>query len=163
MHFDFSVPIKKQKNHTQKVNIKLYHTIIKDVYCVAIIDINGNYYAKDIINGDQFIITSRSYNVKTNVYYSQQLVGDKRLQIFTNEKVKFFNMPWIHLPFAPGVGMLGNIVKSEFNEQLMFDLTRTFKLPKDNELSREAFLYYRDNYSEIYNNILIKYGVNKSI
>ena len=45
----------------------------------------------------------------------------------------------------------------------MFDLNKTFKMPKDNELAREAFLYFRDNYSEIYSNILKKYNVVESV
>ena len=163
MHFDFSVPIKKQKQKAQKVNLKLYDTIIKDIYCIATIDINGNYSALRLDNGESLLITSRSYHIKTNQYYCQKLLGNKRLEIITLNNKKNFDVPWLHLPFAPGVGMLGNIVQSKFNDGLMFDLTKTFKMPKDNELAREAFLYFRNNYSEIYNNILKKYNVIESI
>ncbi len=163
MHFDFSVPVKKQKNHTQKVKLKLYTNVIKNVYCVAIIDINGIYKALDINNGKEYIITSRSYNVKTTQYYSQQLIDNKRIQVISLNAINAFTAPWLYLPFAPGVGMLGNLVKSEINETLMFDLNKTFKMPKDNELARNAFLYFRDNYNVIYNNILNRYNVREPI
>lgn len=166
MHFDFSVPIKKQKQKTQKVNLKLYNTVVKNVYCVATIDINGNYKALRLDNGESLFITSRSYNIKTNQYYCQKLLNNKRLEIITLNNKKVFDVPWLHLPFAPGVGMIGDIVQSKFDgtgNRLMFDLTKTFKMPKDNEIAREAFLYFRDNYSEIYNNILIKYNVIESV
>jgi hypothetical protein len=163
MHFDFSVPVKKQKNHTQKVKLKLYTNVIKNVYCIAIIDINGIYKALNINTGEEYIITSRSYNVKTTQYYSQQLVNDKRIQVISLNPTKEFMAPWLYLPFAPGVGMLGNLVKSEISENLMFDLNKTFKMPKDNELARDAFLYFRDNYNVIYNNILNRYNVRESL
>ena len=162
MHFDFSVPIKKQRNHTQKVKLSLYDTLIKNVYCIATINSDGTYYALDIESGDSFLLTSRSYCVRTTQYYAQQLVNNKRIEVITLTKIKEFNAPWLYLPFAPGVGMLGNIVKSKFSDGLMFDLTKTFKMPKDNELAREAFLFYRENYAEIYQNILNKYGVTES-
>lgn len=161
MHFDFSVPVKKQRNPTQKVKLNLYETVVKNVYCVATIDINGMYYALDINSGDSFLLTSRSYCVKTTQFYSQQLVNNKRLEVITLNKVKEFTTPWLYLPFAPGVGMLGNIVKSKFSKGLMFDLTKTFNMPKTNEIARDAFLFFRDNYDTIYQNILTKYGVDR--
>ena len=105
MHFDFSVPVKKQKQKTQKVNLKLYNTIVKNVYCIATIDINGNYKALRLDDGESLLITSRSYNIKTNQFYCQKLIDNKRLEIITLQNKKEFNVPWLHLPFAPGVGM----------------------------------------------------------
>ena len=163
MIFDFSVPVKKQKSNNKKVNIKLYTIITKNVYCIATIDIDGNYRALNINTGESFIITSRSYHLKTNQYYSQQLIDDKRLGVITLDKKENFNRPWLYLPFAPGVGMVGNIVKSDINSTIMFDLNKTFVMPKNNSLSKEAFIYYKNNYKEIYSKILTKYNVAEPV
>lgn len=163
MHFDFSTPIKKSKKHSQPIKLNLYTTLTKDIYCVAGINLDGSYYAIDIQNGNKYLLTSKSYYIKTRIYYSQQLINNKRLQICTLNAIKEFNNPWLYLPFAPGVGLFGNIVKSNYNEnQIWFDLSRTFDMPRDNELSRNEFLYYRENYKEIYNNILTKYNARES-
>lgn len=163
MIFDFSIFEKKKKTNTQKTNIKLYNVVIKNVYCIATIDINGVYKAMDINTSETYLFTSSSYKIKTNQYYSQQLIDNKRLGVITLDKNKKFLSPWLYLPFAPGVGLIGNIVKSEINGELMFDLNKTFTMPKDNELARKAFIFYRENYTEIYNNILIKYDANESV
>ena len=163
MTFNFSVPIKKQKSSNKKLAVKLYTTITKNIYCVATIDIDGNYRAVDINTGNSFIITSRSYHLKTNQYYCQQLIDNKRLGIITLDKKEKFDRPWLYLPFAPGVGMVGNIVESNVNSVKMFDLNKTFIMPKTNPLSKEAFIYYKENYKEIYNKILTKYNVAESV
>lgn len=163
MRFDFSAPLKKNKTHTQKVKVNLYKTVRKNIYCVAIIDINGNYFARDIISGENYIITSRSYNIKTTICYSQQLVENKRIKGIKLKGIESFKTPWLYLPFAPGVGLLGNIVKTNYDSRLLFDLNQVFDMPKDNDFAREAFLYYRDNYETIYNCILTKYGVRESL
>lgn len=163
MHFDFSAPIKKSKKHSQPVKVKLYSTLIKDVYCVAGINLDGSYYAVNIETGDKYSLTSKSYHIQTRIYYSQQLIENKRLQVCTLNMIKGFDAPWLYLPFAPGVGLFGNIVKSNYYEnQVLFDLSRTFDMPRDNEISRNEFLYYRENYKEIYNNILTKYNARES-
>lgn len=160
MHFDFTVPVKKQKRQSQPIKVKLYDIVYKNVYCVAGINFDGTYHAINIATGENYIITSKSYHLKTKVYYAQQIIDNKRLQVNTLQNIKEFNVPWLYLPFAPGVGMVGNIVKSKCskNETLLFDLNRTFDMPKEHPLSRNEFLYFRDNYKDIYNNILKRYG-----
>lgn len=164
MHFDFTVPVKKQKRQSQSIKAKLYEVIYKNVCCVAGINFDGSYHAINVATGESYVITSKSYNLKTKVYYAQQLINNKRLQVCRLENVQEFKTPWLYLPFAPGVGMIGSIVKSKCSEDktLMFDLDRTFDMPREHPLSQNEFLYFRDNYKDIYNNILIRYG-RKSI
>ena len=163
MHFDFSVPVKKQKNSSQRVKVSFYTIVTKGVYCIADINIDGTYKAINILTGEEYIITSRSYQIKTCTCYCQQLVDNKRLQRITLDKIKKFDTPWLYLPFAPGVGMYGNIVKSKYNESYMFDLTKTFNMPTHNELAKTIFINFRNNYTEIYNNILKRYGIEQPV
>lgn len=160
MHFDFTVIAKKQKRQSQSVKINIYEVVEKNVYCVAGINSDGLYHAVNILTGEHYVITSKSYQLKTKTYYSQQLIDNKRLQVSTLKTIKNFNCPWLYLPFAPGVGLIGNIVRSKYSNQdvLLFDLQKTFDVPKEHPLYISEFLYFRDNYSSIYNNILKRYG-----
>lgn len=159
MHFDFSAVPKKNKSHSKPVKINIYQTIKKNVYCVAGIDLNGNYYAIDIQTNEKYIISSKSYSIKTRIYYSQHLIDGKRLQVIELKQQDLSNRPTFYLPFAPGVGLLGNLVQSKVsNNSIMFDLIRTFDMPKDNELACKEFLYFRNNYEKIRENIMNKYA-----
>lgn len=163
MHFDFSAVPKKNKSHSKPVKINIYQTIRKNVYCVASIDLNGNYYAIDIETNEKYIISSKSYSIKTKVYYGQQLINGKRLQVIELKQQDLSNRGALYLPFAPGVGLLGNLVQNKsLNNFIMFDLIRTFDMPKDNELACNEFLYFRNNYETIRENIMNKYA-NSSI
>lgn len=158
MHFDFSAPIKKTKQQNQ-VKLKLYEVVTKDICCVAGINLDGTYHAINIATGEDYLLTSRSYHLNTKTYYAQQIVSDNRIKIYSLQKHKHFNTPWLYLPFAPGVGMMGNLVKSKVsnNEVILFDLQRTFDMPIGHPLAKTEFLYFRDNYDIIYNNIIKKY------
>lgn len=159
MHFDFSAVPKKNKTHSKPVKINIYQTIKKNVYCVASIDLNGNYYAIDIETNKKYIISSKSYSIKTKVYYSQQLINGKRLQVIELKQQDLSNRGALYLPFAPGVGLLGDLVQSKVsNNVIMFDLIRTFDMPKENELACNKFLYFRNNYEKIRENIMNKYA-----
>lgn len=159
MHFDFTAVVKKNKKHSQPVKVSLYKTIKKDIYCVASIDLDGTYYAIDIETGNKYLISSASYNIKTKVFYSQQLIDNKRLQVNTLQQATHGNRKDLYLPFAPGVGLFGTLVKNTAinTDSIIFNLIRTFDMPKDNELSRNEFLYFRNNYMTIRENILKKY------
>ncbi len=159
MHFDFTAVVKKNKKHSQPIKLNLYKTIKKDIYCVASIDLNGTYYAIDIETGTKYSISSASYNIKTKVFYSQQLIDNKRLQVNLLQQAKINNRKDLYLPFAPGVGLFGNLVQNTAinSNSIIFNLIRTFDMPKDNELSRNEFLYFRNNYTIIRENILKKY------
>lgn len=160
MHFDFTAVVKKSKKHSQPVKTNLYRTIKKNVYCVAGIELDGTYYAIDIETNEKYIISSKSYNISTKVFYAQQLIDNKRLQVNILKQQTVSNSPDLYLPFAPGVGMLGNLVKNNVieNSSIIFDLIRTFDMPKENELACTEFLKFRNNYEEIRQNILKKYG-----
>lgn len=160
MYFDFKAVVKKNKKHSKPVKTDIYKVVKKDVYCVASIDLDGTYYAIDIQTNEKYIISSKSYNISTKVFYAQQLVNNKRLQVNVLKQQIVNNCPDLYLPVAPGVGMLGNLVKNNLIEGslIMFDLIRTFNMPKDNELARTEFLKFRNNYEEIRENILKKYG-----
>ena len=160
MVFDFSAPIKKSKKNVVRTTQKIYDVIQKNVICVCSIHYDGNYVAISLENGKELQITSKSYHIKTKNYYCQQLVEGKRVQAIQLDVKEEFNTPWLYLPFAAGVGMVGNIVKLNTinSEIIMFDLTRTFDMPKTHPLAISEFLYYRDNYKNIYNNICKRYG-----
>lgn len=159
MHFDFSIVPKKNKSHSNKIKTNIYTTIKKNVYCVAGINLNGTYYAIDIQTNEKYAISSRSYSIKTNVYYSQELINGKRLHITELKKRDTSKRPMIYLPFAPGVGLLGNLVKNNFIENnIMFDLIKTFDMPKDNEIACNEFFNFKNNYEEIRKNIVNKYA-----
>lgn len=160
MRFDFTATVKKQKRQSQSIKINIYEVVEKNVCCVAGINFDGLYHAVNISTGEHYVITSKSYRLKTKTYYAQQLISNKRLQVSTLKTIKEFNRPWLYLPFAPGVGLIGNVVKTKYLKDtvIMFDLQRTFDMPKEHPLSRSEFLYFRDNYSDIYNNILKRYG-----
>lgn len=158
--FNFSVVTKIKKSSGTKIgNSNWYKTVKKDVYCVCGIDIDGNYYAHDIINNIDYKFTSRSYNLKTKYLYCQQLIKGKRLQI-VELTIKEIKSPWLFLPFAPGVGLYGKLVKNTAinTENILFDLNKTFDIPKDNENYAPYFIFYRNNYDIIYPKILEKYG-----
>ena len=159
MHFDFSAVPKKNKSYSKPIKINIYQTIKKNVYCVASIDLYGNYYAIDIETNEKYIISSKSYSIKTRIYYSQHLIDGKRLQIIELKQQDLSNRKAFYLPFAPGVGLLGNLVQNKsLNNFIMFDLIRTFDMPKDNELACNEFLYLRNNYETIRENIMNKYA-----
>lgn len=158
--FNFTAATKIKKSSGIKTNkSNSYRVIEKDVYCVCGIDIEGNYYAHDIINNVDYKFTSRSYTLKTKSVYSQQLIKGKRLQVIelTDKEIK---APWLFLPFAPGVGLYGKLVKNVLlnAEHILFDLDRTFDIPKDNENYVPYFIFYRENYNIIYPKLLEKYG-----
>lgn len=160
MHFDFTAPVKKQRKQSQSIKLNIYEIVCKNVCCVAGINFDGSYHATNIATGENYVITSKSYHLKTKNYYAQQLVNNKRLQVCTLQINKNFDFPWLYLPFAPGVGMIGTVVKSKYSNDnvLLFDLERTFDMPKEHPLSQNEFLYFRNNYKDIYNNILKRYG-----
>ena len=131
MYFDFKAVVKKNKKHSKPVKTDIYKVVKKDVYCVASIDLDGTYYAIDIQTNEKYIISSKSYNISTKVFYAQQLVNNKRLQVNVLKQQIVNNCPDLYLPVAPGVGMLGNLVKNNLIEGslIMFDLIRTFNMP----------------------------------
>ena len=159
MHFDFSIVPKKNRAKSNKVKTNIYTIIKKNIYCVAGIDLDGTYYAIDIETNEKYIISSRSYSIKTNVYYSQELINGKRLHIIELKKRNVNNRPMIYLPFAPGVGLLGNLVKNTvIGNNIMFDLIKTFDMPKNNEIACNEFFNFKNNYEEIRKNIINKYA-----
>lgn len=157
--FTFTAPVKIKKSSGTKVKTTFYKTIKKEVYCVCGIDIDGNYYAHDIITGNDYKFTSRSYSLKTKTFYSQQLIKGKRIEV-----VKLVDnitkTPWIYLPFAPGIGLYGKLVENTVlsKSDILFDLDKTFSIPRDNDNYIPYFIFYRDNYNIIYPKILEKYG-----
>lgn len=159
MHFDFSIVPKKNRAKSNRVKTNIYTIIKKNIYCVAGIDLDGTYYAIDIETNEKYIISSRSYSIKTNVYYSQELINGKRLHIIELKKRNVNNRPMIYLPFAPGVGLLGNLVKNTvIGNNIMFDLIKTFDMPKNNEIACNEFFNFKNNYEEIRKNIINKYA-----
>lgn len=159
MHFDFSAVPKKNKSYSKPVKLNIYQTIKKNVYCVASIDLNGNYYAIDIQTNKKYVISSKSYSIKTRVYYGQQLVDGKRLQVIELKQQNLSNRFAFYLPFAPGVGLLGNLIQSKVSDNvILFDLINTFDMPKDNKLACDEFLYFKNNYEKIRENIINKYA-----
>ena len=163
MRFDFSAFQKKSKSKSNKVKTNIYTTIKKNIYCVAGINLDGTYYAVDIQTNEKYTISSRSYSIKTNIYYSQELIEGKRLHITELNKKDTSKRPTLYLPFAPGVGLLGNLVKNNVIENnIMFDLIKTFDMPKDNDIACREFFNFKDNYEEIRQNIINKYA-NSSI
>jgi len=159
MHFDFSVISKKNKSKSNRIKTSIYTTIKKNIYCVAGINLDGTYYAIDIETNEKYIISSRSYSIKTNVYYSQELINGKRLHITELRKRSVNNQPTIYLPFAPGVGLIGNLVKNTvIGNNIMFDLIKTFDMPRNNEIACNEFINFKNNYEEIRKNIINKYA-----
>ena len=158
MHFDFSAVPKKNKSNSKQIKVNLYSVIRKNIYCVASIDLEGKYYALNIETNEKYIISSRSYNIKTNIYYAQELIDGKRLKIIELKR-KITNTPEIYLPFAPGVGLLGDLVKSNVSENnIFFDLKKTFDMPRDNEISHNELINFKNNYEEIRKKIIEKYA-----
>ena len=159
MHFDFSAVTKKKKSNAKQVKTNLYNIIKKNIYCVASIDLEGKYYALDIETNERYIITSRSYSAKTTTYYAQELIDGKRLKIIELKRKNNNTMPDLYLPFAPGVGLLGDLVKSNISENnILFDLKKTFDMPRDNELSHNELINFKNNYEEIRKKIIERYA-----
>lgn len=156
-YFDFSAISKSKKKSNRQAAPKEYKNIKKGVNAVCFISLEGRYMAVELETQKSYVLSPRSFNIKTNEFYAQQLIDGKRIQCITLKDKDKFDSPQFYLPFAPGVGLIGNIIENNFTKGVSFDLIKTFKMPKDNEIAKQAFLFYRNNYKEIYNKILEKY------
>lgn len=156
--FDFTAFNHKKQSKTSYKPKSDFTIVERNVIAVAIITPDANYLAVNLNTGEAFNITSKSYKLKTNICYSQQLVDNKRIKAIKIDDICSWDNPHLYLPFAPGVGLYGNIIKSNLNNSLWFDLKKSVSLPKENELSKKAFLFYREHYEEIYVKLKEKYG-----
>ena len=116
------------------------------------ININGNYFVTDEAGEVHYPFTKESYKRPTNVIYAIQLVNGKRLRRNESKDTVCHRG---YIPFAPGVGVVGDIITLE-NKNKVFDFKKVIDI--DSDKAKECFLFYRNNYDEIRTNYLLTHN-----
>lgn len=126
--------------------------IKKNVTLICEVNINGNYFATDESGDAHYPFTKESYKVKCSRFYAIELYKGKRLDCKT---LKESACTRGYLPFAPGVGLLGDIITLEDKTQV-FDFKQVVDITSDK--AKECFLFYRNNYNEIRTNYMLTHN-----
>lgn len=134
------------KNKSSNKNIQ------KNVTMICEININGNYFVTNEEGTIHYPFTDRSYKAICSKSYAIELVKGKRLRYKSLKETK---CPKGYLPFAPGVGVLGDIITLE-NKTCVFDFKQTTDI--DSDKAKECFLFYRNNYDEIRMNYILTHN-----
>lgn len=147
-YFDFSVT-KKQSNANHK-QAKKYTILKKDIYGVVHISITGMLFVN--INNSVVPILKECYNtVGKDKIFSMKLQDDiNKLCIVRNKNERLIYNNKEYLPFAPGCVVYGNLLLNPYGTTL-FNIKKVI-LEYDNEESRIAFKYWKDNYKRIEKN-----------
>lgn len=154
--FSFS-PVKKKEKRKANNNTKQYKIIEKSIVGVIYVTIKGEF---DVLyNGVFYKIHPKCFKCKgkAKIY---KLGEDKPKRFgFTRvlEDYKEFNsFGW--LPFTIGSIVKGNIIVDNRTNHYWFYIKKEW-LDYDNELSKKAYNYYKENYEEINKIIKQKFNV----
>ena len=147
-YFDFSV-IKKQTNTNHK-KAKQYTILKKDIYGVIHINIEGLLFVN--INDTVVPILKECYSTKgkDKIFSLKLQKNTKRLCIVRNKDERLIYNNENYLPFAPGCVVYGNLLLNPYGTTL-FNVKKVL-IEYDNEESRNAFNYWKNNYKEIERN-----------
>lgn len=134
------------KRHITNPNVE------KNITMICEIDINGNYFATNEKGDIHYPITKESYKVPCSKFYAIELYKGKRLE---RKTLKPMVCGVGYIPFAPGIGITGDIITLE-------DKTKVFDFKKltdiDSEKAKECFLFYKNNYDEIRINYMLTHN-----
>lgn len=137
----------KRTNHTKKHITN--PNVEKNVTMICEIDINGNYFATNEAGDVHYPFTEESYKVKCSKFYAIELFKGKRLERKTLNPIV---CGCGYIPFAPGVGVFGNIITLE-DKTKVFDFKKLINI--DSDKAKELFLFYKNNYDEIRINYML--------
>lgn len=121
----------------------------KNIAMICEIDINGNYFATNEAGTIHYPFTKESYKVSCSRFYAIELYKGRRLE---RKTLKSMVCGTGYIPFAPGVGVFGNIITLEDNTKV-FDFKRLIDI--ESEKAKELFLFYKNNYDEIRINYML--------
>lgn len=141
-----------KKKRTSKPKPKTNSNIKKNVTMICEININGNYFATNEEGTVHYPFTAQSYKVLCHKFYAIELYKGKRLECKTLKDNKCSRG---YLPFAPGIGILGDIITLE-DKTCVFDFKQVIEI--DSDKAKECFLFYRNNYNEIRMNYILTHN-----
>lgn len=148
--FSFNITHNNKENNSNKQR-NLFTIIKKHIIGIVHINIDGCYYIN--VNNETIPIFYKCYtNIKQNKLYSRELLDNKRLCVIKNKKSLSTFKTNKYLPFAPGCIVEGNIIKDNKTNTLFFDIKK-IKTEYENKEAKEAFLFWKNNYDKIKNNI----------
>ena len=139
---------KKKRTSKPKTN----SNIKKNVPMICEININGNYFATNEEGTVHYPLTKNSYKVPCHKFYAIELYKGKRLECKTLKDNKCSKG---YLPFAPGIGILGDIITLE-DKTCVFDFKELVEI--ESNKAKECFLFYRNNYDEIRTNYILTHN-----
>lgn len=139
---------KKKISKPKKSNL----SIKRNVTLICEVNINGQYFATNEYGDVHYPFTEQSYKVKCSRFYAIELYKNKRLDC---KILKESTCGKGYLPFAPGIGVLGDIITLE-NKTCVFDFKRVVDI--DSDKAKECFLFYRNNYNEIRTNYILTHN-----
>lgn len=139
---------KKKKISKPKTNLN----IKKNVPMICEININGNYFVTNEEGTVHYPFTKESYKVHCHKFYAIELYKGKRLECKT---LKDKECSKGYIPFAPGIGVLGDIITLE-DKTCVFDFKETVEI--ESNKAKECFLFYRNNYDEIRTNYILTHN-----
>ncbi len=138
---------------TKTRSIKKKNTnVVESKELICEVNINGFYFATDYEGTVHYPLTENSYSLNCKIHYAKELYKGTRLQYTLLENKKCGRG---YLPFAPGVGLIGDIIKLN-DGSLAFDVKKTFECASDNNKANECFLFYKTNYNEIRANCILR-------
>ena len=141
----FSFSSTKKKNKTNVVRQNKYTILIKGLEGIVCINNEGKYIVRS--NNTLYNIKPENYScVGHSRIYKQDVSKAERIcWIRTDKYVDYSPKKW--LPFAPGVIVIGDIVKHNISNREMFNIKKVLFEVFTNE-SFDAFQYFKSNFDK---------------
>lgn len=144
--------IEKDKKQRTIKKYLIDPNVEKNITMICEVDINGNYFATNESGDIHYPFTKESYKVLCSKFYAIELYKGKRLE---RKTLKPITCGIGYIPFAPGVGVFGNIITLE-DKTKVFDFKRLAEI--ESNRAKECFLFYKDNYDEIRINYMLTHN-----